>query len=106
MKTFELNGKKYNAKPFDFNMICDFEDFGLSMNTLALKPTVAVRAYIAICGGITLENAGKEISEHIVNGGNLNEVTEVLNDEMEKSDFFLALAKTAEENSSKSKSKA
>ena len=106
MRTFELNGKKYNAKPFDFNMICEFEDFGLSMAALATKPTVAVRAYIAICGGIDLEAAGKEISEHIIGGGNLNEVTEALNAEMEKSDFFLALAKTTEESNKKGKSKA
>ena len=106
MRTFVVNEKEYKAKPFDFNMICDFEDLGLSINALATKPTVAIRAYIAICGNVTLEEAGKEISEHVVKGGNLNSVTEALNAEMEKSDFFLALAKTTEESNKKGKSKA
>ena len=79
MRTFILNEKEYKVKPFDFNMVCEFEDLGISMNALATKPTVAIRAYIAICGNIDLEEAGKQISEHIINGGNLNSVTEALN---------------------------
>lgn len=106
MRTFTVNEKEYKAKPFNFNMICDFEDLGLSMNALATKPTVAVRAYIAICGNISLEEAGVQISEHVIKGGNLNSVTEALNAEMEKSDFFLALSKAAEESNKKSKGKA
>ena len=105
MKTFEVNGKKYNAKPFDFNMICDFEDNGLPMSSLTRKPTAAIRAYFAICGNMDAETAGKEISEHMIKGGNLDEISIAMNEEMENSDFFRAITKTAEEEAGADKGK-
>lgn len=90
MRKFTVNEKEYNAKPFDFNMICDFEDMGV-----ALKPgsTAAIRGYLALCGNMTLEEAGKEISEHFVKFSNLDSINEAMAKEMEESDFFQALVK-------------
>ena len=31
MKRFKINGKEYVAKSFDFNLICDLEDMGVSI---------------------------------------------------------------------------
>ena len=36
--TFTVNGKTYKAKPFDFNMVCDLEDMGISMQDASNKP--------------------------------------------------------------------
>ena len=32
MKTFEINGKEYSGKPFDFNLVCDLEDWAYQLN--------------------------------------------------------------------------
>ena len=97
MKTFTINGKKYNSKPFDFNLVCDLEDMGVSMQEMGRKRMSVTRAYLALCGGISIEVAGKEIEQHIVAGGTLEVLNNALNDEMENSDFFRTLIKATEE---------
>ena len=96
-KTFKINKKEYNAKPFDFNLVCDLEDMGVPMQEMGKKRMSATRAYLALCGGMSNEAAGKEIEQHIIAGGNLEEISQTLSDEMEKSDFFRTLIKTEEE---------
>ena len=99
MKTFEVNGKKYNAKPFDFNMICEFEEIGVALKA---GGTTTIRGYLAICSGMSLEDAGKELSEHFVKEKNLDSISKAMAEEMEKSDFFLALIEgAAEKNAEK-----
>ncbi len=97
MKTFVVNGKRYNAKPFDFNLICDLEDLGISSQEAEKKPMSMVRAYFSLCAGRGKEYAGQEMEQHIINGGSLEEVMEVMSEEMEKSDFFRSLGKRAKE---------
>lgn len=97
MKNFKVNGKTYKSKEFDFNMMCELEDMGFSIAEFAKKPTVGIRAYMAVCMDGTLEDAGKEIEEHIVNGGALTPIINAMSSEMEKSDFFRALTKRTTE---------
>ena len=85
MKTFNVNGKEYKARAFDFNLMCDFEDMGISIAEMTNKPMSVIRAYFALCTGKGKEFAGKE---------------------MEKSDFFRSLIKTEEQKTTKSTSKA
>lgn len=68
MKTFEINGKEYSGKPFDFNLVCDLEDMGVSVESMEEKPMSMVRGYIALCMGKRRADAGLEIQEHIPNG--------------------------------------
>lgn len=96
MKTFVVNGKEYKAKAFDFNMICDLEDMGIQLQAAGQKPMSMVRAYFAICAGNGKEFAGKEMEEHIINGGSFDDIMAAISDEMEKSDFFRNLQKKAE----------
>lgn len=103
MKTFTINGKVYNAKPFDFNMICELEDRGISLEQAQQKPVSMVRAYFAICANSDNVYAGKEISEHIVNGGKLEDVMDIMATEMEVSDFFRSLSQNTETGTGKSK---
>ena len=56
-----------------------------------------VRAYLSICLNTSLEVAGKEMEEHIVSGGNFEEIMKVITEEMNDSDFFQNLNKRAEE---------
>lgn len=97
MKTFTVNGKEYKAKAFDFNLVCDLEDMGISMEEAEKKPMSMVRAYFALCTGKDKEYAGKEMEAHIINGGSFEDVTKAMSDEMEKSDFFRNLNKDEEQ---------
>lgn len=96
MRKFVVNEKEYVAKPFDFNMICDLEDCGFDMSELGNKMLKAARAYFAICSGLTPEQAGKEIEQHVIHGGNLTGVMDAMRSEMDASDFFRALLKGQE----------
>lgn len=99
MRTITINGKRYNAKPFDFNTVCDLEDNGVSLTQMRDKPMSMVRAYFTLCFGGSKEDAGKELQAHIINGNDLEDLYKVMGDEMNDSDFFQALAKTeGEEN--------
>lgn len=97
MNTFKINGIEYKAKPFDFNLVCDLEDMGISLDNMAGRNTSLIRAYFVICSGLSKEKAGKEIEQQFIKYGELNEISEALNKEMEKSDFFRSLAERAEE---------
>ena len=96
MKTFIVNGKEYKAKPFDFNFVCDLEDMGISLEMISKKPMSAIRAYFAMCAGKGSEYAGKELEAHVIGGGELDDITTTMSEEMEKSDFFRSLNKTEE----------
>ena len=91
MKTFTLNGNEIVAKEINFNLLADFDDFGVSIEDASAKPLVFMRAYVACCLGKSIEDAGNEINGHIVNGGDFGNIMEVMNAMLEESDFFRAL---------------
>lgn len=91
MNTFTLNGNTVVAKEFNFNTVVEFDNYGVSIQDITDKPLAFVRAYIALCMGSTLDEAGQAINDHIVSGGNLNDIFDVINREMEISGFFRAL---------------
>lgn len=97
MKEFEINGKRYRSKIVDFNMICDLEDMGISIENIGTKNMSLVRGYFGLCAGIDRENAGREIQEHLKNGGKIDEFSDVLKYEFENSEFFQSLREGAEE---------
>lgn len=96
MNTFTVNGTEYKAKPFDFNLVCDLEDMGISLEEAGRKPMSMVRAYFGMCMGKGKDVAGKELERHIVGGGKFDDIMTAMSDEMEKSDFFRNLSKTEE----------
>lgn len=96
MNTFTVNGTEYKAKPFDFNLVCDLEDMGVSLEEMGKKKMSMVRAYFGLCAGKGSEFAGKELNAHFVSGGKFEDIIEAMNKEMEISDFFQALIKGAE----------
>ena len=96
MNTFTINGKEYKAKAFDFNLVCDLEDMGISLEQASNKPTSLVRAYCGLCAGKSKEYAGKEMEAHLMAGGTFEDIMVAMSDEMAKSDFFRHLNKTAE----------
>ena len=98
MRTFTINGKRYNAKPFDFNTVCDLEDSGVALTEMKKKPMSMARAYFALCLDGDDKKAGEEIQAHVIGGGNLEEIYTVMGEEMNDSDFFQALNQKAEQD--------
>lgn len=101
MNTFTINGKEYKAKSFDFNLVCDLEDMGISLEQASNKPTSLVRAYFGLCAGKSKEYAGKEMEAHLMAGGTFEDIMVAMSDEMAKSDFFRHLNKTEETKDAK-----
>lgn len=106
MKNFTINRKVYKAKEFDFNLVCDLEDEGISLEVMQDKPMSMMRAYFGICAGIGRNAAGEEMQKHIVSGGSFEEMAEAMSDAMEQSDFFRAANKTAETETTENQSEA
>jgi len=104
--TFTLNGVTYVAKPFDFDMVCDLEDMGVSFERIDKMPMSLIRAYFAICANTDKEQAAALIQNHMIKGGKLDDVTTAMSKEMENSDFFRALSTNENKTSTESKRKA
>lgn len=96
-RLFTINGRQYTAAEVDFNFICDLEDMGISIKSFNSKPTAVARAYFALCANVSKEVAGAELQAHMLKGGKLEELYEVLGAQIEESDFFRALNTTEEQ---------
>lgn len=95
MNKFVVCGKEYVAKEVDFNLVVDMQELGFDIAELRKAPK-AIRAYFAYCSGMTLEDAGKEISKHFVENGELPNIEEAFSKEIEASDFFRSLVAKAQ----------
>ena len=95
MHSFTVNGKEYKTVPFDFNVICDLEDLGVPIEKAGDKPISMLRAYFAICGKMSVEEAGLEISKHLQNGGDMDTLSDAMSAEIDESDFFRTLSQGA-----------
>ena len=91
-----LNGKSYKAADFDLNLICDFEDRGISLDEIGNKMFNVIRQYVASSMGVDVKTAGMVLSEHLKNGGKLEDVSDVMSAAMEDSGFFRATSESKE----------
>ena len=91
-----INGKSYKAADFDLNLICDFEDRGISLDDIGKKMFNVVRQYVATSMNVDAKTAGKELSDHLANGGSLEDVSDVMSAAMEDSGFFRSATKSEE----------
>lgn len=105
MRTFAINGKLYRAVPFTFNTVADLEDMGIRMEDAQKKPMSLVRAYFALCAGGNREYAGAELQAHMIAGGNLTDLSDVMTAEMNDSDFFRHLSTSSKEESGEEEAK-
>ena len=97
MKKITINSKDYNIdKVIDFNAVCELEDLGLSLTDLKKTKMSSVRALLAYMGDMSSDEAGKEIMEHLKNGGSFEDFTPLI-DSLVESDFFQATRQPSEE---------
>lgn len=87
----KINGKEYKIPEITFNVVCDLEDLGISLAEFQKKPIGAIRGFVALAMKGDLEQAGKELEQHIINGGNFEEITKEVGDAIQESDFFRSL---------------
>lgn len=106
MNTFTINGVTYKSAPINFNFMCDLEDNGISIDEAENKPMKLIRAYFAMSANIGVEEAGKLLGEHMINGGSLDELQEVFLEELDKSGFFRNAQTDKAEETPKSPKKA
>ena len=109
---FTINNRRYEARDFDFNLVCDLQDMKIDVTdfeSLSYKSIAAVRAYIALCMNVDVNTAGEEIQKHIIDGGDIGEVSSIMRTKMEESDFFRAISEDeteeAPENQTEKKAK-
>lgn len=91
-----INGKSYKAAEFDLNLVCDFEDRGITLDDISNKMFNVIRQYCATSMNVDPKTAGREISEHIANGGTLEEISDVMSAAMGDSGFFRTAQKKSE----------
>lgn len=106
MNVFTVNGNEYKAADFDFNLICDLEDMGYPLEQVQDKPVSTLRAYFALCAGVSIADAGNEIGEHLKNGGKMDDVLNAMKKAMDESDFFRNVNQTEEKKTTKTPRKA
>lgn len=97
MTQFTVNGKVYITTELEFKDICKMErNYNVSFANLENKSFNAITAFFAMSANIRLEEAEKRIQEHVVNGGDFNDIVVAMNAAMEESHFFQALQKSRE----------
>ena len=89
---FTVNGQTYAAKPFTFKMMVDLNKLGIPLAKIGNMDVALLNAYFSICAGVDEDEAAELIEQHIINGGSLNEISEVVSKEMDESDFFRSIS--------------
>ena len=91
MKNFAtINGKEYEIPEMDFNTVVELEENGVSllaMNEENPKIATTLRAFVAWIMGTSARQAGVEIQAHLMNGGTLVDLINVLTEALESSGF-------------------
>ena len=93
---FTLNKETYTAKPFTFKLLVDLNKMGIKIADMSKMDMALLNAYVAVCVDVDEDEAAELIEKHVIGGGKLEELIEVMSAEMEESDFFRALMEQAE----------
>lgn len=96
MRTITVNGNKYGAKEFNLNLICDLSDLGVSMEKIASMDISFLRAYVTLCSGKNVEDAGNEIEQHFIANDGIAGIIEEIKPLVEESGFFRKIIEMAE----------
>lgn len=92
MSKFMVNGNVYFSKDLDMNYLCMLKENNVVMDDIMDFTTL--RCFLSYCSGMTLEQAGTEISKHVENNGGMDALKElytVYGECVEESGFFRAL---------------
>ena len=96
MNVITVNGKEYKTAGINFNTVCELENRGITLADMSKKPNAFIRVYFAISANCLNEQAGEELEQHVINGGDFENIYTVIANEVQDSGFFRALTKKAE----------
>ena len=99
-RLLKLNGRTYKAADFDLNLICDFEDRGITLDDISNKMFSVLRQYVASSVETDVKTAGNMLSEHLKNGGKLEDISDVMSAAMEDSGFFRSTSESKDQTTS------
>jgi hypothetical protein len=95
MEKLIVNGKVYPVKELDFDYLADLDEAGVPLGKVTSM--AGTRYFVAYCSGLDKKEVSKEITQHIVNGGKMTDITDVYAKALEDSGFFRALMEQAED---------
>ena len=105
MEKITVNGRVYQAQEIDFNFVCRLEAEGIELSKMGKSAMNLAKVYAAYCMGVDSDIAGNEIQEHMVKGGDLSDIMDVIAKKLDESDFFRSISKKSEETASETPKK-
>lgn len=95
MTRFTICGETYTAKPFSFRTLVEINKMGIKIADMNKMDMALLNAYFAVCAEIDEEEAMELIEKHVIEGGNIDELSKAMTEAMD-SDFFRALTEQTE----------
>jgi hypothetical protein len=88
----KINGIYYEDKELDFtNVLCDLEDLDIDIMSMSgnnVKPFTLCRGIVSVyTGEKDLAKCGKILSEHLQNGGKIDDILDPFTEAMENAGF-------------------
>lgn len=102
MEKFTVNGKTYFVKELDFEYLVELDKHDIKVTNVT--GAAAINCFVSYCSGMDESQASKEISQHIVNGGSLDDIVGAYAKALEDSGFFRALMEQAKKEPEKMES--
>ena len=91
-KSITINSKEYKVPEINFGAICKLEKLGVNFNDIEGQTFNFICGLVAYTIGADMNKAGKEIDEHISNGGSIQDFMPLIK-VVTDSDFFQNLTK-------------
>ena len=89
----KINNTEYTTPVLNFSNVCKLESWGIAADNMGARPLGLLAGFVALAiGGKTLEDGEAAIDAHIAGGGKLDDITAAMNEALNSSGFFKALA--------------
>jgi len=99
MSKFTVNGKTYFTKELTFEYLVALDKNDIKVTNVT--GIAAVNCFFMYCSGLSEEEASKEITNHVINGGKLDDIIEAYSEALNESGFFRSLMEQAAERQEK-----
>ena len=89
----KINNTEYTTPVLNFSSVCKLESWGIAADNMGARPLGLLAGFVSLAiGGKTLEDGEAAIDAHIAGGGKLDDITAAMNEALNSSGFFKALA--------------
>lgn len=89
----KISNTEYTTPVLNFSNVCKLESWGIATDNMGARPLGLLAGFVSLAiGGKTLEDGEAAIDAHIAGGGNLDDITAAMNEALNSSGFFKALA--------------